>query len=192
MKVVIDTSVLIFMADPSAPAPLHPTTRKPVSHCRERVESLIEGLNDSSAVVIVPTPVLSELLIRAADRQQELLAVITGKRGVQVSPFDAMAAVENSQLRRSRRLAVAKQGETKKEVSFDLQVLAIARVNNADMVLTDDVNLRRRCVQSGMKVLGIADLPLSDAKRQIDLLLEHRSVEADDDEQEVSEGDSDP
>jgi predicted nucleic acid-binding protein len=175
VKIVVDTSVLVFLADPHAAAPLDTKTGKPVPHCTERIEGLIEGLDESGAVMVIPTPVLSELLICVGNAQAEVLATVTGKRSVVVAPFDQMAAVENAQLRRSKA-SRKKRGETKKEVSFDLQILAIA--------LTDDRNLRRRCLQTGMKVKGIADLALPDSKRQMLLLA---SESNDDDEPEDRE-----
>jgi rRNA-processing protein FCF1 len=133
--------------------------------------------------MVIPTPVLSELLICVGNAQAEVLATVTGKRSVVVAPFDQMAAVENAQLRRSKA-SRKKRGETKKEVSFDLQILAIARTNEAEIILTDDRNLRRRCLQTGMKVKGIADLALPDSKRQMLLLA---SESNDDDEPEDRE-----
>jgi rRNA-processing protein FCF1 len=185
MKIVVDTSVLIFMVDRHAPAPIDRHTGKAVLHCRERIEGLIEGLDEAAAVLIVPTPVLSELLICSDTRQPEVLAALTGKRTVQVASFDQMAAVENAQLRRSK-INGRKRGETKKEVSFDLQILAIARANQADLVLTDDENLRKRCDRAGVKAMGIAELSLPDSKRQISML---RELEGDDEQPEPGESD---
>lgn len=181
MKVVIDTSVLLYLVDPHTPAPLDGNSGKPVQHCKERIEGLIETLDQSATVLIVPTPVLSELLICASSRQTELLNVLTGKRGVQVASFDEIAAVENAQLRRTKRLNTKHRGETKKEVSFDLQILAIARAAQADLVLSDDDNLRKRCLQSGMEVMGIAELALTDSKRQMQLLAEESDARTVDD-----------
>lgn len=167
MKIVLDSSVLIYLAYPNAPAPIDPATNEVVAHCPERIEGLLEDLNESGSQLIVPTPVLSELLIRANDKQLEVLGAVTNRRAVTVVPFDTAAAIENAALRRSRKIAKAAAGETRKEVSFDLQILAIARVAGADLVLTDDQNLRRHCEAAGMRAAGIGDLSLPDSKRQI-------------------------
>jgi predicted nucleic acid-binding protein len=164
MKILVDSSVLVHLIDSHARAPIDPTTDAPVAHCRERVESLLETLDAAQAQLVIPTPVLSELLIRADGRQVEILNLLKGRRAVEVRAFDEMAAVENAALRRS---ASERRGGTKKEVSFDLQILAIARTAGCASVLTDDQNLQRRCVAAGMKALGIADLGLHDSKRQI-------------------------
>ena len=186
MKIVVDTSVLLFLADPHAPAPTDGKTGKPVQHCAQRVEGLIEDLDEMDAVLIIPTPVLSELLICAGKAQAEVLAALTGKRSVVVAHFDQMAAVENAQLRRAKA-KVKHRGETKKEVSFDLQILAIARTTGADLVLTDDDNLRKRCLQAGMKVKGIAELTVPDSKRQMHLLADQSGARVDDDDGDEDE-----
>lgn len=168
MKVVLDTSVLVFLINPGAPAPLDPATGECVTHCRERIEGLLEDFDASGVQLVVPTPVLSELLIRSGNRQAEVIAALSDKRSVQVAPFDVAAAVENAALRRSRSSSKS-PGETKKDVSFDLQILAIARVAGASKILTDDENLRKRASRAGLQTLGIADIPISDAKRQTHL-----------------------
>jgi len=171
MKIVLDTSVLIYLVYPSAPAPNDPSTSVPVSHCQERIEGLLEDLSKMDAQLIIPTPVLSELLIRAHDRQAEILAILTNRRAVTIAAFDMMAAVENATFRRNKGLSSAGRSETKKEVSFDLQILAIARAQQADRILSDDKSLRERAKKAGFTVVGIAEIPVPDSKRQIAMAL---------------------
>lgn len=186
MKVVLDTSVLMFLLDPSASAPLDVVTGKPVEHCQERIEGLLEDFDKSGVQLIVPTPVLSELLIKAGGRQVEVLAALVNKKSVQVLTFDEAAAVENAAMRRGD-LSKKTRGETKKEVSFDLQILAIARVAGAKIILSDDENLRARAARAGMEVRGIAQISLADAKRQISMF----SDRPEDAESPAEEGASD-
>lgn len=189
MKIVLDSSVLIYLVFPSTDAPVDSSTGKPVAHCQQRVEGMLEAIDKSAIQLVIPTPVLSELLILAGSRQIEVLNALTSKKAVQVVAFDEMAAVENAALRRNGKLRSKARSETKKEVSFDLQILAIANAIAADMVLTDDAQLARRCGLVGMKVMGIADLPLPDAKRQLDLIF--GSAAATCDAGESIEGDDD-
>lgn len=177
MKVVADTSFLLYMLDPSAAAPLDPATGNKVEHCAERIDGLIESLEESGSSLVVPTPVLSELLIKAGGAQNEYLAAIRGKRCIEIYPFDEMAAIENASLRRNRKLTARKRGESKKEVSFDLQVVAVARAVGAAVVYSDDEGLQRRCNAAGMPAKGIASLPIPDSKRQQQIELVSRISE---------------
>jgi rRNA-processing protein FCF1 len=172
MKVVLDSSVLLYLVYPSAPAPIDPVSGVKVEHCEQRIEGLLEELDIRETQIIVPTPVVSELLIRAHDRQSEILAVLTGKKAVVVQSFDMQAAVENAALRRSKKLIKPFGTQTKNEVRFDLQIMAIAKVCQADFLYTDDNNLRKRCEQAGIAVRGIGDIPVPDSKRQIGIPME--------------------
>jgi predicted nucleic acid-binding protein len=172
MKVALDTSVLLYLVYPNAPAPIDPATGARVEHCEQRIEGFLEEMDARETQIIIPTPVLSELLIRAHDRQSEILAVLTGKKAVVVQAFDLQAAVENAALRRDKKLTRAFAAQTKNEVRFDLQIMAIAKVCQADFLYTDDGNLVKRCRQAGMAVRGIADIPVPDSKRQIGMPLE--------------------
>ena len=190
MKIVLDSSVLIYLVFPGTSAPLDPSTGKPITHCEQRIEGLLEAIDKTGIQLIIPTPVLSELLILAGGGQIELLNALTSKKAVLVAPFDQMAAVENAALRRSSKLRSKGRGESKKEVSFDLQILAIANASGADLVLTDDEQLARRCVNVGKKVMGIADLPLPESKRQLDLLFgQEQEADVLDDEDEDESAD---
>lgn len=191
MKVVLDTSVLMYLVSPNASAPVDQATGKPVVHCQERVEGLLEGFDKADVQLLVPTPVLSELLIRAEDRQLEVLATLTNKKSVQVPAFDQAAAVENAALRRTK-IARKARSETKKEVSFDLQILAIARVAGAKAVLSDDEQLRKRAQQAGMEVLGIADLSVPDNRRQMQMLFAEGGNASDDDAAPAEDADKVP
>ena len=169
MKIVVDTSVLAHLLAPDVPAPIDPATGLPVQYCQERIEGLLASLDKAGAQLVIPTPVLSELLIKALGREADVLAVLANSRSVVIQPFDEMAALENAQLRRTK---FSKSGATKKEVSFDLQILAIARTVGAEKILTDDQNLRKRAVSAGMEVIGIAEIPLDDSQRQISMFLD--------------------
>lgn len=45
MRVVVDASVLIYLIYPNAPAPKNSTGTGVVTHCRERIEGLLEELD---------------------------------------------------------------------------------------------------------------------------------------------------
>jgi hypothetical protein len=62
--VVVDTTILMLLFRPDAGIPSGPDGV--VIECaRERVEYLITTLEKAGTKVIIPTPVLSELLVRA-------------------------------------------------------------------------------------------------------------------------------
>jgi predicted nucleic acid-binding protein len=166
VRAVVDTSVLIYLINPNASAPQDEKSGQPVSHCKERLEGLLESLSANDVEVIVPTPVLSELLIKSGEAIGEILQIVRGKRAVRIEPFDMRAAAENALLRRNPK-ATARAGSAKSDVTFDCQIMAIARVHQAAMLYTDDAQFRTRCEALGIPTYGIADLPIPDTKRQV-------------------------
>jgi len=64
--VVLDTTMLSLLLRPDSRPPIDPATGAPVAFARERLEGLVETLQKARTRVIIPTPVLSELLIKAA------------------------------------------------------------------------------------------------------------------------------
>src|SRR5438552_12063551 len=143
--VVFDTTVLSLLLRPGARPPRDPATGEPVAHARERLEALVEALQKSRTVVIVPAPVLSELLIKAGDAGPGIVAAIQRSAAFRVAAFDTRAAVELAQMTnaslataRERREAVA---ATAAKIKFDRQVIAIAKVQGATAIYSDDEEL---------------------------------------------------
>jgi hypothetical protein len=63
--VVFDATTLLLLLSPEVPAPIDPTTQKRIEHAKERVDSLVQELEKSPMKIIIPTPALSEILVRA-------------------------------------------------------------------------------------------------------------------------------
>jgi len=68
--VVFDSSVLLLVLDPNAKAPNDPDTGKPLEKAAERIRYLIENLSTAKEKIIIPAPVLSEVLVYADDAFQ--------------------------------------------------------------------------------------------------------------------------
>jgi hypothetical protein len=71
--VVFDATTLLYLFDPEAKAPTDPETGSPVTRVKERIEFLVSELEKRREKIIVPTPALSELLVRAGDAGPEYL-----------------------------------------------------------------------------------------------------------------------
>lgn len=91
--VAIDATTLLLLIDSKAKPPRDPNTQKPLEKCKERLEFLLETLTGAVTRVVVPAPVLSELLVRAGDARSEFLSEITSTYAFVVAPFATKAAV---------------------------------------------------------------------------------------------------
>ena len=161
--VVFDASFLLLLLDPEARPPNDPETGEPVSRCKDRIEHLITTFEQNGTKVLIPTPALSEILVRAGDAGPAYLESLNGSARFRIVPFDMRAAVELAQMNRQALEAGDKKSGREaawSKVKFDRQILAIARVEDAQTIYSDDGGLRRFGQAAGLKVIGIAELPL--------------------------------
>jgi len=163
----IDSTVLLHLVDPNLPVRLSSHGDVP-EKCQERLEHFIDTLAKSNGRLVVPTPVLTEMLTKAGPARDRWLNILHGKRAIRVSPFDERAAIECAELA-ARRLG--KRIGSKQKLKFDEQIVAISMIEQAEVILSDDRDIHR-LAPAEVRVLGIADLDLPPQSRQGQLPLD--------------------
>ena len=182
MIVAFDTSVLVYFFDEQANAPIDTNTGAPVAQCKERLNFLIATLQRDKAKIIVPTPALGELLIRAQQSAPEWLAILHKSRQFRIVGFDERAAVEFAATQANRRASGQKnEGATRAKAKFDDQIVAIAAVEGAEVIYSDDPHIKK-LAGSRVEVVGIAELPLPRQDAQLKLQLDQLSSPTDENE----------
>lgn len=156
MRVLFDTSVLLLAINPDAPAPPVEEAVRNAGTAAERMAHLIEQLEAGRATVLVPAPVLTELMIKADGAVAEALEVVMTSRYLQVAPFDQVAAIECGLMMRDA--IPNRRNRSKAKVKFDCQIAAIAKVQRVSVVYTDDGGIRELCRQNGLSIKGVWDL----------------------------------
>ena len=73
--VVIDSTNLLLMLRPDTPVPHGPDG--PVDRPKERIEYLVQRLSRDKSKIIIPTPVLSEALVKAGMPRSEARKMVT-------------------------------------------------------------------------------------------------------------------
>ncbi len=144
--VVFDTTFLLHLIDPHVPAPLDPSTGRQVTNAYQRVKFLVGELNDRHDKIIIPTPVIAELLLVAEKAGSEYLDSFTRAAFFRVEPFDVRAAVELAIMTAAAlkdKDKKAGSAATAAKVKFDRQIIAIAKVNGATHLYTDDKDLTK-------------------------------------------------
>src|SRR5260370_5181127 len=148
--IAIDNTFLSLLLRPDAKPPQDPATKRPVDHVPARIKYFLENLEVSAEIMIIPTPALSEFLLLADKAGPSYLSLISANRLFKIEGFDERAAIElaamNLKLMRaargtSKRAAKrqrADQEGTWAKISFDRQIVAIAKVKNADAIYSDD------------------------------------------------------
>jgi predicted nucleic acid-binding protein len=140
---------------------------KAVEYARDRVIGLVEKLEATREQVIVPTPALAELMVTPEADIQEILTTLRGSSFIRIEGFDERAAVELAvRLREARKAGDQKEGLaiTKTAMKFDRQIVAIALVNGATTLYSDDIAVAKFAQTCGLAVKAVTDLPVPAAQ----------------------------
>jgi len=161
--VVFDATIILPLIWSSAPPPRDPVTNLVVDGYRDRIANLIQTLEKDKTKILIPTPALSEVLVRSGTAGPEYLSQISSSAAFLIAPFDTKAAVELAAMT-ARALADGdKKGasdQTWAKVKFDRQIIAIAKAEGAKVIYSDDRGVRHFGKMEGLTVIGTADLPL--------------------------------
>jgi predicted nucleic acid-binding protein len=150
-----------------------PATNEPVIGFRERIDYLVQQLERRRTKIVIPTPALSEILVRSGQAGPEYLSRINSSAVFRVVAFDVRAAVEVAAMTRDAISDGDKRSGgagTWAKIKYDRQIVAIAKVEGVATIHSDDKNVYNFGTAAGLTVLRIADLPLppEDAQRAFD------------------------
>lgn len=136
----------------------------PIKYAKERLDLLVATIAKSREQIIIPTPVLSELLVRTPpDKVSGLVDQLNSSIWFRVESFDAAAAIELG-LRTAKAYAQGDKreglpGETPwAKVKFDRQIVAIAIVTGATEIVSDDSDIKAIAERWDVKVVSLEDL----------------------------------
>tara|TARA_R110000751_G_scaffold272764_1_gene373020 strand:+ start:45475 stop:46008 length:534 start_codon:yes stop_codon:yes gene_type:complete len=171
----LDSSILLLVLDPNAKAPLDPATGEPLEKAAERIEYLIENLTADKERILIPTPVLSEVLVYAGDALQQYLEILNGQSAFRIAAFDQKAAIEAALAMRDaierggHRIDSANPDATKTKIKFDRQIVAIAKAEGAHTVYSDDDDVHNYATRAGLQAYRTTELnlPPEDAQQSL-------------------------
>lgn len=164
--VLLDTSILLLLLHPNAKPPADAATGLPVTRAADRVAHLIDLLSRAKEKIIIPTPVLSELLVHAGEATGKYLDTLNDQAAFRIASFDQKAAIEaaiamSDALRRGGlRVDATDPAATRGKVKFDRQIVAIAKAEGVSAVYSDDADVVKYAEQAGLKAYRTADLEL--------------------------------
>lgn len=179
MRIVVDTSVLIAVQNPSA-ALVDPRAGQPIDRLAARVEAFLLFASTGANHVIIPTPALSEFLVGVAmEDYQHYLDLFHGYSSIELAPFDQRAAVECALLVSAgerKQMGPDDLMQTKAKVNFDRQILAVGKSHNAEIIVSHDSTLLAKAESVGMTAQTFANFEIR--PEQGDLLDSARSPSA--------------
>lgn len=179
--VVIDATTLMLLLRPGVPIP-NDANGVPIDRPKERIEFLVQQLDKAGTKIVIPTPALSEALVRAGVAgSQDLVDKVQKYAVFRIEAFDLRASIEVAAMSRDALAGGNKRGKaanaTWAKVKYDRQIVAIAKVHAATTIYSDDGDIRSLGERARVKVVSVADLPLPPQKAQMDLL-EHAAEQA--------------
>ncbi len=160
--VAFDNTILSLLIFPDAELRQGPSGQK-VEFARERVLGLVQQIEDACEQIVVPAPVLSELLANEGVDVQDVLTTLHGSAFLRVESFDERATVELAmRLRDARKTGDQREGVpiTKAAMKFDRQIVAIALVSGSSILYSDDDGVAKFAEGCGLVVKRVFDLPV--------------------------------
>lgn len=169
--VVFDSVILALLVDPQAEVPEDAIKGAPVLRVRERLDLLLSEIEDVHDRVLIPTPVLFELLALAGAAAPNYFETLSKSSFFRIVGFDQRAALEAASLLREgaagTAMASAGAGLGRGDLSQSLgpsdlvrlQIVAIAKVHGADTLYAEDPALRRLAQNHGIEARRLADMP---------------------------------
>ena len=175
--VVFDTSVLLLLLHPGARAPIDPNTNLPVDRAQARVEHLVSELSKAREKIVIPTPVLSELLVHAGEATNQYLDQLNSNSAFRIANFDQRAAIEAAVAmkdaidRGGLRIDSSDSAASRGKVKFDRQIVAIAKAEGATAIYSDDGDVIKYAKHAGLRAFRTVelDLPPEDPQGKLDV-----------------------
>jgi len=154
--IVVDANVLVLLLDPDG-------AMDQIERGKDRILHFIETLAQDRTEIIVPAPVIAELVAGRVERIEEIVTILTRTRGFSVQPFDTVAAIQTGELIRQVQDSIPANERLpgwKVAMKYDAMIAATARVRRAKAVCTADEGMARYLRGSGIDIILISDLPL--------------------------------
>jgi hypothetical protein len=160
--VAFDNTFLTLMLYPNAPLPRDARTGKPITRTKERLDYLVLTLEQKMEKILIPMPVLGEVLVLAGDIGPEYLAQLRRNVNFEFGNFDELAAIEfAASVAEAKRSGDKRRGSDKSwaKAKFDEQIVAICKVHRVSAIYSDDGDIARLCSHTAIKVISLQSLP---------------------------------
>lgn len=169
MTVLLDANMLLLLLDSKLTGPKD-ANGQPVPQVNERMNYLVSELQRQREKIIIPTPALAEVLVRAAAAGGDYLTRLSRSSAFKIEPFDVRAAVEVASMTAEDIARGDKTGGNRavwQKVKYDRQIVAIARIHQCSTIYTDDLGIRTFAKALNIPTVGVADLQLPSQDAQL-------------------------
>lgn len=126
----------------------------------KKARALLKHLDEQKKIILLPAPVITECLVPVEVHVRPNVLKVIDK--FMIGAFDMKAAVKCAEMMHAITPAEKKfkeeKGITKSRLKFDFMIAAIAIVNGADCIYSEDEGMKKFC-EGHITVRGIPDIP---------------------------------
>jgi predicted nucleic acid-binding protein len=140
---------------------------------RARIEHFIERVEKAKAKVVFPMVAVAEFLVGADLAGVEFLNTLDRKAHILMADFNRAAAFELAQIDRAAIGSGDKKDESEEpwqKIKIDRQIVAIGKAQGAQLVISNDKNVRNNALRVNVQAMKIQDLMLPESARQMNLV----------------------
>lgn len=134
---------------------------------RAALDHLIHDLSKARVRVLIPSPCLTELLIRAGKARDQYVQRLGNASSFEVIPFDRRAATECALLLEDAWDSKSQRDITRTKFKFDWMIVACAASRGVQKIYTDDDDILRCAAQVGIQAIAQKNLMVPSESRQL-------------------------
>jgi predicted nucleic acid-binding protein len=140
------------------------------SHLIPYAKSFFEFLSRNNDKILLPAPILSEILAPVPVSEHSKILVLLDKR-FQVAPFDNLAALKcaeliNIALTSQERIESAEEHKVpKNKMKYDCMIVAIAITRKANCIYSNDGDIKKHAANQ----ISVLEMPMINIGTQTDL-----------------------
>ena len=134
---------------------------------RLALDSLVAELSKTKVRIQIPSPCLTELLIRAGTARDKYLQRLGSSSAFEIIPYDRRAATECALLLEAAWDSKTQKTITKTKFKFDWMIVACISSRNVQRIYSDDADILRCATHVGIQTIKQSDLKIPPESRQL-------------------------
>lgn len=136
---------------------------------RAALDHLVHGLSKSRTRILIPSPCLTELLVRAGKAQDEYVQKLGSSSTFEVIPFDRRAATECALLLADAWDSKSQRDIARTKFKYDWMIVACAASRGVKVIYSDDDDIARCAAQVSIRTIAQKELSVPSDARQLRL-----------------------
>lgn len=174
-KVLVDSNFLIYLIDVNEDSPEEKIKNK------KKVQYFLREIISNKGIIVIPTTSIAEYLYNARDAGLEIIGRLSSNKSIIIAPFDKRTAYTCAEIHRNAAEIGGKRypaiDSTWQKIKTDWQVVATAKSNGCDLIVSSDKDIRRMAETSSINYQSIDEISIiEDAQYNLPYIHETRDM----------------